>query len=52
MTGLRLKGVRKNFGAVEVIKGVDLDIASEEFIVFVGPSGCGQVHAFAHDRRA
>ncbi len=42
MTGLRLKGVRKSFGAVEVIKGVDLDIASEEFIVFVGPSGCGK----------
>ena len=42
MTGLKLKGVRKSFGAVEVIKGVDLDIASEEFVVFVGPSGCGK----------
>ena len=42
MTGLRLKGVRKSFGAVDVIKGVDLDIASEEFVVFVGPSGCGK----------
>ena len=42
MTGLKLKGVRKSFGAVDVIKGVDLDIASEEFIVFVGPSGCGK----------
>ncbi len=42
MTGLRLEGVRKSFGSLEVIKGVDLDIASEEFVVFVGPSGCGK----------
>ncbi len=42
MTGLSLRNVRKNFGAVEVIKGVSLDIASEEFVVFVGPSGCGK----------
>ena len=42
MSGLRLRGVRKSFGAFEVIKGIDLDVESEEFIVFVGPSGCGK----------
>ncbi len=42
MSGLQLRGVRKSFGAVEVIKGVDLDIADKEFVVFVGPSGCGK----------
>ena len=26
MSGLKLRGVRKSYGAVEVIKGVDLDI--------------------------
>jgi lactose/L-arabinose transport system ATP-binding protein len=42
MSGLKMRGVRKSFGSVEVIKGVDLDIASKEFVVFVGPSGCGK----------
>ncbi len=42
MSGVKLKGVRKSFGSLEVIKGVDLDIADREFVVFVGPSGCGK----------
>ncbi|MCB1495047.1 MAG: ABC transporter ATP-binding protein [Bauldia sp.] len=42
MADLTLSQVRKAFGAVEVIKGVDLNIQSGELIVFVGPSGCGK----------
>ena len=42
MAELSLKTIKKSFGAVEVIKGVDLDIADREFCVFVGPSGCGK----------
>jgi lactose/L-arabinose transport system ATP-binding protein len=42
MAGLKLRGVRKSFGSLEVIRGVDLDVADKEFVVFVGPSGCGK----------
>jgi len=30
------------FGAVEVLKGLNLDIAEGEFLVLLGPSGCGK----------
>jgi multiple sugar transport system ATP-binding protein len=42
MAGVTLRNVKKSFGDVQIIKGVDLDIADEEFVVFVGPSGCGK----------
>src|SRR3954470_19738267 len=37
-----LKAIEKSYGAVQVIKGVDLSIEDREFCVFVGPSGCGK----------
>jgi lactose/L-arabinose transport system ATP-binding protein len=40
--GVKLTGVRKNFGAVEIIKGVSMEIDRGDFAVFVGPSGCGK----------
>jgi multiple sugar transport system ATP-binding protein len=42
MANVTLRNVKKQFGDVAVIKGVDLDIADGEFCVFVGPSGCGK----------
>ena len=40
-----LEDIRKSFGAVEVVKGLDLDIADGEFLVLLGPSGCGKTTA-------
>jgi multiple sugar transport system ATP-binding protein len=42
MAHLKLKDLRKAYGEVEILHGIDLDIADGEFIVFVGPSGCGK----------
>ncbi len=42
MTALRLQGVSKSFGKVEVLHGIDLEVSEGEFVVFVGPSGCGK----------
>src|SRR5882724_602459 len=42
MAALRVRGVHKQFGAVKVLKGIDLTIDSGEFTVLLGPSGCGK----------
>ncbi|MGN6766357.1 MAG: ATP-binding cassette domain-containing protein, partial [Rhizobiaceae bacterium] len=42
MATVNLRQVVKRFGAVEVVHGIDLDIADTEFLVLVGPSGCGK----------
>lgn len=39
---IRLRGVRKEFGAVVAVDGVDLDVADGEFLTLLGPSGSGK----------
>jgi multiple sugar transport system ATP-binding protein len=42
MGTVAIRSVRKNYGQVEVIHGVSIDIADGEFVALVGPSGCGK----------
>jgi polar amino acid transport system ATP-binding protein len=39
---VRAAGVRKRFGHLEVLKGIDLDVAAGEVVVVLGPSGSGK----------
>ena len=39
---LKLRGVCKRFGALEVLKGIDLDVQKGEVVCILGPSGSGK----------
>ena len=42
MAGVSIRSVKKSYGEIEVIHGIDCEIADGEFIVILGPSGCGK----------
>jgi len=42
MATISIENVRKDYGAVEVIKSVSFEVADGQFAVVVGPSGCGK----------
>ncbi|AKS47080.1 carbohydrate ABC transporter ATP-binding protein, CUT1 family [Octadecabacter temperatus] len=42
MGTLKLDNITKSYGAVEVLHGINFDVAEGEFIALVGPSGCGK----------
>lgn len=39
---IRIRNLRKNFGTLEVLKGIDLDVSAGDVAVLIGPSGCGK----------
>jgi polar amino acid transport system ATP-binding protein len=39
---IRLDGIHKRFGDLEVLKGVDIDVAKGEVVCILGPSGSGK----------
>lgn len=42
MASIDIVGIRKSFGTLEVIHGVDIGVEDGEFVALVGPSGCGK----------
>ena len=42
MATLELNGLRKSFGLIDVLHGIDLALADGEMLVIVGASGCGK----------
>src|SRR5258706_6546233 len=39
---LEARGIKKNFGPKQVLKGLDLDVAKAEVLTILGPNGCGK----------
>ena len=42
MASVSIRTVKKNFGEVPILHGVDIEIKDGSFTVLVGPSGCGK----------
>ena len=42
MSGIRLRGLTRSYGPVQVLRGIDLDIAAGSVTAILGPSGCGK----------
>jgi multiple sugar transport system ATP-binding protein len=42
MAFLEIDSLRKRFGSLEILKGIDLTLEKGGFLVLVGPSGCGK----------
>ena len=42
MAKVRLSGIGKKFGTVEVIRDLNLEVGEGEFCALLGPSGCGK----------
>ncbi len=47
MATIELNKLVKRYGKVEAVKGIDLDIADGEFVVFVGPRAAASPRRFA-----
>jgi iron(III) transport system ATP-binding protein len=39
---IRLQGVSKNFGAIEAVRDLDLELTRGRILALLGPSGCGK----------
>jgi len=40
--GIAIEGVSKNFGSLQALVGIDINVKAGEFLSLIGPSGCGK----------
>ncbi len=45
-TAITVRGLRKSYGKLEAVRGIDLDIARGEIFGLIGPDGAGKTSAF------
>src|SRR5258706_10090307 len=43
---IRVRGLRKAYGAVEAVRGIDLDVHPGEIFGLIGPDGAGKTSTF------
>ncbi|RUW96800.1 ATP-binding cassette domain-containing protein, partial [Mesorhizobium sp. M2A.F.Ca.ET.037.01.1.1] len=46
MAALEVRGLRKQFGGVVALNGIDLDIDTDQVVGIVGPNGSGKTTLF------
>ncbi|MDI1342950.1 MAG: ATP-binding cassette domain-containing protein, partial [Pseudolabrys sp.] len=39
---IRVRGLGKHYGALEVFRDINFDVGQREIVAIVGPSGCGK----------
>jgi ABC-type multidrug transport system ATPase subunit len=45
-TAIRVRELRKRYGAVEAVRGIDLDVRAGEIFGLIGPDGAGKTSTF------
>ena len=43
---IRVRGLRKRYGSIEAVRGIDLDIHNGEIFGLIGPDGAGKTSVF------
>jgi multiple sugar transport system ATP-binding protein len=42
MGALSIRNVRRSYGGIDILKGIDIEVEAGEFLILVGASGCGK----------
>ena len=43
---IKVQGLKKNFGSLQVLKSINLEVSQGEVVAIIGPSGTGSPHYY------